>query len=188
MDSEIDVSACMPTQIETARLGLVRFSPAHAPHIAGWVETDQELHWLAPNTPGPLTAEKVIGWKNPGGTALVALDAEGIAPVGYGELNPMKGDARHVWIGHVVVSPSLRGSGIGQTFVRALLTYAFETIRAQRVTLVVFPENRSALRCYESVGFTIVQEERHRFGTPGKRHRLLRLTLDASRHTVHMDE
>lgn len=182
----------MEPACRAASLSLVRFDPSHAAHIAGWVEAGPELHWLAPSTPWPLTAEKVIGWKKPGGTALVAVDTDGIAPprepisspgkpnlpVGYGELNPMKGDANHVWIGHVVVSPSLRGSGLGQTFTRALLTYAFETIGAHRVTLVVFPENRNALRCYESVGFKIVQEERHRFGTSTRRHRLLRLTKE----------
>ena len=190
------MSACLEIQSDRTNLTLVRFDPSHAPHVAAWVETDQELHWLAPSTPPPLTAEKVIAWKHPGGTALVAVEPAsrfhqslGAEPVGYAELNPMKGDAnRHLWIGHVVVAPQLRGGGIGRAFVRSLLAYAFGTLAANRITLVVFPENRSAIRCYQSVGFAIVQKERHRFGQSTTRHKLLRLSLGASGYTVGMHE
>lgn len=183
------MSACVVPQTDSVNLTLVRFDPTHAPHVAGWVATDQELHWLAPSTPPPLTAEKVIAWKRPGGTALVALEPTASEPVGYAELNPMKGDAaRHMWIGHVVVAPHLRGSGLGQAFVRSLLTYAFGTLAATRITLVVFPDNRSAIRCYESLGFSIVQTERHRFGTSSKRRELLRLSLDVASYTARRHE
>lgn len=189
------MSAYVETQSDRTNLTLVRFSPTHAPHIAGWVATDQELHWLAPGTPPPLTAEKVIAWKRPNGTALVAVERVGTAPIGYAELNPMKGDANrqaglheHLWIGHVVVAPQLRGGGIGQAFVHSLLAYAFGTLAADRITLVVFPENRSAIQCYQSVGFSIVQEERHRFGKSSTRHKLLRLSLDASGYTARIHE
>ena len=137
----------------------------------------------------------MISWKKPGGTALVALDPAGSMPLGYAELNPMKGDANrqaglngHLWIGHVVVAPQLRGSGFGKTFVRALLAYAFETLRTERITLVVFPGNRNAIRCYESVGFSFVQEERHRFGSSGTLQKLLRLSLGVSDYTARTHE
>lgn len=163
------------THCKPAQLILDRFVPRHASEIAGWVQSELELLWLAPNTEAPLTEEKVIGWKNRGGTALIATRPDQTALIGYAELNPMKGDAGHLWLGHVVLHPRARGAGLGRVFVGALLDHAFDALCASRVSLVVFPENRIAVRCYENVGYSIIGEEHHRFATSPVRHRLLRL-------------
>ncbi len=161
------------------RFSLERFEPPDATKIAEWVETDEELHWLAPNTSAPLTAEKVIAWKKPRGVALVARTAVDRDLIGYAELNPMKNETAHLWIGHVIVHPQWRG-GTGQAFVRALVGYAFEHLGGVRISLVVFPKNRVAIRCYRRIGFLIAGDEYHAFGTSNTRQRLLRLELNAA--------
>ena len=163
------------------QLRLRPFDPLYAAQISQWVETEEQLRWLAPSTQPPLTAAKVVGWTKPGGEAFL-LTREGDAkPIGYGELNPMRGTVGHLWLGHVVVRPDQRDRGAGQALVRALLDRAFNTLLAGRVSLIVFPDNVAALQCYRRVGFALMGEEYHRFGGAGPKHRLFRLEIKARR-------
>ena len=175
-----------------ARTCLRPFEPDDAREGARWVRTKRDLQWLAPGTAPPLTAEKVIAWKKPGGQAFALTVNDSSEPIGYGELNPMGGENGHWWIGHVIVRPDLRGRGLGQAFVRALLDHAFHELAADRVSLIVFPGNRAALDCYRRVGFAPMSEEFHQFGQGGAKNRLLRLEIRRSaspiRTTQHATE
>ena len=86
----------------------------------------------------------------------------------------------HFWIGHVIVDPAHRGTGCGEALTNLLVDHAFACCGATRISLVVFPENTSAVRCYENAGFTMVREERHRLGGHGFRYRLLRFEMQRS--------
>jgi len=156
---------------------LTPFQPWHSPTIARWVQTEQQLRWLAPSTHPPLTAEKILGWKKPGGSAFVLVKGGEESPLGYGEINPMRRGDEHVWLGHIIVRPNQRGRGMGSTLLRALLVEAFERRNATHVALIVFPDNLAALRCYRRVGFSLLGEEIHQFDGAGPTHRLLRLEI-----------
>jgi len=168
---------------ESGRLCLAPFDPRYAPEVAQWVETDEQLRWVAPSTRPPLTTAKVTGWRKPSGEAFTLLREADRQAVGYGELNSMRKEPGHLWLGHLVVRPDQRGKGAGQVLVRALLAYASERHLASRVSLIVFPDNTAALKCYRRVGFTIVGEEYHQFGGVGPRRRLLRLEIDPTHIT-----
>lgn len=157
---------------------LTPYTPTWGNLIASWVTSDLDLRWLAPGTVPPLSGEKITAWKKVGGASLVGFEGRSKVPVAYGEVNPMRTEAGHFWIGHIVVDPALRGCGLGRLFVHKLLEEAFHKQKAGRVSLVVFPENRAAVHCYERCGFRIVGDERHRFLPGGARHRLLRLEAD----------
>jgi ribosomal protein S18 acetylase RimI-like enzyme len=60
---------------------------------------------------------------------------------------------------------------------RALVRQAVKRFRANRISLIVFPENTAAVECYRRVGFVPVTEEYHAFGEKGTKHRFLRLEL-----------
>ena len=156
---------------------LTPFRVWQAPIIARWVKSEQQLLWLAPSTLPPLTAEKVAAWKRPGGEAFVLAMGRGDAPAGYGELNPMRSGCGDLWLGHVIVRPDLRGRGVGTFLSRALLSEAFGQRGANRVSLIVFPDNLAALRCYRRAGFIPAGEEHHQFGGADGTHRLLRLEI-----------
>lgn len=156
------------------------FAPHHAPAIATWVSTDAQLRWLAPTTVPPLTAEKVTAWKRPHGWAYVLSTEAGADPLGYGELNPMKNDPRHYWLGHVVVNPARRRCGLGVWLVKSLLHQAYTSLGAVRVSLIVFPANEAALRCYRRAGLVEIGEEYHQFGKEGPHHRLIRFESHSS--------
>lgn len=118
-----------------------------------------------------------MGWKKSGGEAFVLVKGGKGPPWGYGEINPMRGGGEHVWLGHVIVRPDQRGRGLGSVLIRALLVQAFEGPKAAHVSLIVFPDNLAALRCYRRAGFKLSGEEHHQFGGGGATHRLLRLEI-----------
>ena len=157
------------------QLHLEPFRQVYAPLIAEWPRTRQELFWLAPSTNPPLTAAKIAAWQKRSGRSFVYRQAGDPSPIAYAELNPMRRHASHLWLGHCVVRPNLRGEGIGRRFVWELLSEAFEQLGADRVLLIVFPENAAAVRCYRRCGFRVAGSEFHRFGDNASKCRLLRL-------------
>ncbi|MFM9968230.1 MAG: GNAT family N-acetyltransferase [Burkholderiales bacterium] len=145
--------------------------------ILSWVRGDAELCRLAPGTPPPLTIEKIQAWHKPG-SAVYALHADaGAAMIGYAELNPMRDEPRHFWLGHILIKPDLRGKGWGRALVTEMVRIAFEERDALRVSLLVFPDNEPALRCYRALGFVERGAEVHLFPATQKTHRMLRLEL-----------
>lgn len=53
----------------------------------------------------------------------------------------------------VVIDASERNKGYGCEMLKLAVKYAFEIAKAEAVQLNVFPENPSAKKCYEKVGF-----------------------------------
>ncbi len=153
------------------------FDVADAPVIADWVASDQDLLWLAPGTVPPLTASKMVSWRKTNGFAFCYRIAEQQEPIGYGELNPMRRDRTHYWLGHVLIDPAWRGRRLGQQFTNTLLAYSFNCLNAHMVSLIVFPGNASAIACYRRVGFIEAGEEFHAFGRFAQPLRLLRMQI-----------
>ena len=125
----------------------------------------------------PLTAEKVLAWRRPHGHVFELARDGDIAPIGYAELNPMLRERGHLWLGHVIVRPPERGRGIGRVFVRMLVEYAFDQLAAHLVSLIVYPNNKPAIDCYQRVGFKPTREEHHAFGPSSVEERMLRLEI-----------
>lgn len=153
------------------------FEPSWAPTVAAWVQSEQELLWLAPATAPPLTAAKVANWSRDGRRAYV-LRLNGLAePIGYAELGPMPGRARQMWVGHFIIAPPRRRQGLGKRFLRLLLARAFGPLGANDVCLIVFPDNHAAIRCYQAVGFKPAGQERRYFEPTGCEHALIRMSI-----------
>jgi len=171
---------------QTNVLRLVPFDNRFAGAVSRWVTDREQLRLLAPSSSFPLSSERVCCWVKPGGRAFSLFDVTGgqptidptnVRPLGYGELNPMRGHANHWWIGHVVIDPMRRGEGHGLALTNLLIDEAFNRCDATRISLVVFPENVAAARCYQKAGFNLIGEEHHRFGDSAQRHRLHRFEL-----------
>ena len=62
-------------------------------------------------------------------------------------------------LGFVIVDDSKRGMGYGKQLVLAALNYAFDELKADKVTLGVFENNKPASNCYISCGFKVVEKE-----------------------------
>ena len=160
-----------------AALRLEPFDPAYAELVASWVRDEHEAYWLAPKTTPPITADRVRAWKVPGHHPLQLVERRGGQPLAYGEINVLNRVRGRLWLGHLIIDPSRRGRGIGHTLTRLLLERAFLRHGANRVSLVVFPENEPAIRCYQAAGMCETGYEQHELPAYGQRVSLLRLTI-----------
>jgi hypothetical protein len=98
-------------------------------------------------------------------------------PLAYGELNVLSASQRRYWLGHLIVDPHWRGRGMGVELTRLLTRRAFELHGASQVTLIVYPENEAAIRCYRAAGFQPDGYEAHDFTGCGESHTLLRMSI-----------
>jgi RimJ/RimL family protein N-acetyltransferase len=134
------------------RRRLEPFEESMAPAISAWIQSDEEMRWIAPYTPPPASPENVLSWQRERQAAFVFEDASG-APRAYGELVRAALEPRELWIAHVIVDPARRGEGLGRSFTEALADRAFDGYHASHVYLSVFQDNPVARACYERCGF-----------------------------------
>lgn len=59
--------------------------------------------------------------------------------------------------GFVITDDTKRGKGCGKEMLTLALKFAFEILRAEKVTLGVFENNPAAYHCYKAVGFQDVK-------------------------------
>ena len=59
-------------------------------------------------------------------------------------------------LGFVIVDASIRGKGYGKKLLQETIKYAQDKFDIHRFSLGVFTVNESALKCYQSVGFRII--------------------------------
>jgi RimJ/RimL family protein N-acetyltransferase len=173
-----------PVRAELIRDGLyclARFQPGKAGLVASWAPTAHDLFWLAPKTFPPLTAAKVIAWSGEDASPMLFYRDPETEPVGYVELNPMPGERDHLWMGHCVINSERRGEGLGRIMVALLLRLSFELRRAQRVSLVVFPGNVSAIHCYRACAFEDAGTQTKYFYPTNRQHTMLQMSITRSR-------
>lgn len=158
------------------------FSRIRASLVASWVRDSDELFWLAPQTPPPVSAEKVIGWTSRRGRPTLFWSSDWPEPIGYAEVNDFPGRPGELWIGHFILDPKQRGRGLGGTMLRLLLDQAFGALRAGRVALIVFPENVRAVRCYESGGMIAAGYQDKTFVSKPGVHKMVEMVIERPRY------
>lgn len=62
-------------------------------------------------------------------------------------------------LGFVIVDDSKRGLGYGKEMLLLSLKFAFEILKAEKVTLGVFDNNMPAYYCYKAAGFKEIEME-----------------------------
>jgi len=76
-----------------------------------------------------------------------------LAPVGLEVADPVG------YIKRVVVRPDVRGHGLARQMMQFLIAYARIELHLKSLDLHVWEENQTALRLYESLGFTVQHRE-----------------------------
>ena len=160
---------------------LAAFEPQWAPAVVEMVLDDTELFWVAPKTPPPLTADKVRAWAGPSCIPMMFCHRASPQPLGYVELNTMPSSSRHLWIGHCILRPDRRGCGLGRRMVEMLIEAAFAQRGANMLSLVVFPENHVAIKCYLSAGLERINHETKFFATTQHEHTMLHMSINAGK-------
>ena len=124
--------------------------------IAAWIpDARAAQRWAGPQLPFPFSAAEI--------PSLLAMP-DGAKPSyclvnGAGEL---AGFGQHwvvqpgaVHLGRLIVSPAMRGQGMGRALCEHLIAAALEATQANVVTLRVYRDNPAAIHLYQSLGFTV---------------------------------
>ena len=82
---------------------------------------------------------------------MTAFDENG--PLGHLILRFTDPDKQILRFGFVIVDDARRGTGCGKQMLRLALQYAFEILKAKKVTLGVLENNPGAYHCYLAAGF-----------------------------------
>lgn len=90
---------------------------------------------------------------------MTAFDDTGI--VGHFIMRfPNDNDLEEIRLGFVIVDDKKRGKGYGKEMLSLAIQYAFDIIKVSKISLGVFENNKTAVKCYESCGFKAVESEK----------------------------
>jgi ribosomal protein S18 acetylase RimI-like enzyme len=125
--------------------------------IASWVPDSAAcLRWAGPRLAFPFSAADL--------PALLTVSngesycfVEGAIPLGFGQHWVLTPGAVH--LGRIILSPAVRGKGLGRVLCEQLAAKAIQSTHATSVTLRVYRDNTAAVALYTSLGFTPVESE-----------------------------
>jgi ribosomal-protein-alanine N-acetyltransferase len=88
--------------------------------------------------------------------------------IGNIKLGPINWVHRNAILGIMIGEKSLWGKGLGEEATRLMADYAFQRLNLNRITLGVFAEHKSAVLCYEKLGFRVEGRIRQDFFLEGE--------------------
>jgi RimJ/RimL family protein N-acetyltransferase len=129
--------------------------------LINWIDSPEFLlQWGGPQFDYPLNESQLEKYienaNNDNSDTLVykVIHKETGNVIGHISLSKIDRKNKSARIGKVLVGDkNIRSQGIGQLMVKEILKIAFEELKLHRVSLGVFDFNKSAIACYEKVGF-----------------------------------
>ncbi len=126
--------------------------------LISWIDSDKlNYQWGGPNFEFPLDSTQISKHCSQPDVFPFVFVVSGQS-AGYIEL--FKVTESHFRICRVFVSASFRGKGISKLMLGQLIDLAKEKHSASLLSLAVFEQNRVAIHCYESLGFTVTSYEK----------------------------
>jgi ribosomal protein S18 acetylase RimI-like enzyme len=113
-------------------------------------DKDSGFYWCGPGLRFPFTHESFlqdIRWTKMPSYSL--RDDKGLF-IGFGQYYEKQ---QRCHLARIVISPSERSLGLGQTFISRLMDIGMKDLGASECSLFVVSHNERALRCYKSLGF-----------------------------------
>ena len=139
-------------------LRLRPYKVCDAPAIVSWIGDETAFRqWSADRfSTYPLTAEDLNRHYDALAYAddfyeMTAFDETGV--VGHLIMRFTNPEKTVLRFGFVIVDAKKRGSGYGKEMLRLAIRYAFDILRAEKITLGVFANNAPAYHCYRAAGF-----------------------------------
>lgn len=150
-------------------LKLRPYKPSDAEAIVSWIKDERALRKWSSDRYGayPITAEDInYKYLNCNGDCeepdnfypLTLVDESG--PVGHLILRYTNKEKSVIRFGFVIVDDSKRGKGYGKKMLQMAIRYAFDMLKAEKITLGVFENNPSAYFCYKAAGFREIPMEK----------------------------
>ena len=90
----------------------------------------------------------------------LTLEDEGKV-IGHLILRKLNSNDSIVRLGFIIVDSSIRGKGYGKRLIEEAIKYSKEKLNINKFSLGVFAVNDSAFKCYERVGFKIIDIEKN---------------------------
>lgn len=138
------------------------YKPKDAEAIVSWIKDERGFRKWSADRYGayPITAEDInYKYLKCNGDCeeadnfypMTAVDANG--PVGHLIMRYTNKAKTIIRLGFIIVDDSKRGLGYGKRMIQMAMRYAFDMLKAEKITLGVFDNNPSAYGCYKAVGF-----------------------------------
>ncbi len=139
-----------------------------AQYIAAWIKDERSLRKWSADRYGafPVTADDINRkyTEHNGDCAepdnfypMTAFDEDGV--VGHLIMRFTDQKKSILRFGFVIVDDQKRGRGYGKEMLNLSIKYAFDILKADKITIGVFENNPSAYFCYRSVGFLDLQND-----------------------------
>jgi RimJ/RimL family protein N-acetyltransferase len=125
--------------------------------LVEWTDSPEFLlQWAGPQFRFPLDVEQIEAHVEAG--VGIRRNFKAVLPdsgkmAGHVELNQIDLENRSATVARVLLDPHRRGGGLGAAMVGEAVRFGFEVLHLHRLDLYVFDFNRSAIACYEKVGF-----------------------------------
>ena len=134
---------------------LVKFRREHYANLISWMDSEETLMQVAGTTlKFPLTEEQLdISLSDKDRHSFAGINNETGNIIGHAEIYLSNSAAK---FGRIIIGDETqRGKGFGEQVVKQLLIIAFDIFNKTEAELNVFDWNKSAIKCYEKVGFVI---------------------------------
>ncbi len=185
----IQVYEIMKKELNTMKdhLKLRPYKPSDAEAIVSWIKDERALRKWSSDRYGayPIVAEDINhkyldcngDCEEPDNFYPMTLEDEG-GPVGHLILRYTDEAKSVIRFGFVIVDDSKRGRGYGKKMLQMAIRYAFDMLKAEKITLGVFENNPSAYFCYKAAGFReIPMEEELLFEILGEQWKCIELEV-----------
>ncbi len=150
------------------KLKLRPYKPKDGEAIASWIKDERALRKWSSDRYGafPITADDInYKYLKCNGDCeeednfypMTAVDENG--PVGHLILRYTNAEKTTIRLGFIIVDDSKRGRGYGKRMIQMAIRYAFDMLKAEKITLGVFDNNPSAYYCYKAAGFREIPME-----------------------------
>jgi len=150
------------------QLRLRPYKPQDAETIVSWIKDERALRKWSSDRYGayPITPEdinhKYIEYNGDCEEAdnfypMTAVGANGL--VGHLILRYTDTEKTIIRLGFIIVDDDKRGMGYGKRMIQMAIQYAFDMLKAKKITLGVFENNPSAYYCYKAAGFQEIPME-----------------------------
>lgn len=135
---------------------LRKYTSADFEYLSSWVsDADLLFQFAGPDWSFPLTEEQLVSYQQKFPFKQFYIGLQNEIPFAFGELiwnEPVSPRLGRLLIG----GEAKRGKGLGQQFIKILITECITLFNPKAIHLFVLENNKQAIACYLKCGFSIV--------------------------------